>query len=194
MPLWMIARWNRPLACGVPRRIRTDSAPADSLKTVTLPWLPPNWAMLLFTQRRAAIWSSMPAFPLPLNALPFCDSSVNPNSPSRYWTVTTTASPRLASAAPSRKVLRVLPQPKAPPWMNTMTGRFLVSERGVHTLSERQSSDWTSAPFSVGSYSEVWMHAGPGAVADRTPFQAACSTGALKRRAPTGAAAYGIDR
>ena len=62
-PLWTIARWNRPRACGMAMMVLTFAPPPDWPKMVTLAGSPPNSAMLSCTQRSAATRSSMPALP-----------------------------------------------------------------------------------------------------------------------------------
>ena len=51
---------NKPRASCAAIRYMTLSAPADSPAIVTFAGSPPNAAMLRFTQRKAAIWSSSP--------------------------------------------------------------------------------------------------------------------------------------
>ena len=62
-PLCMMARRKSPAAAGVPMRVPTLMAPADSPNTVTFPGSPPKASMLSRTQVRAAIWSSRPQLP-----------------------------------------------------------------------------------------------------------------------------------
>jgi hypothetical protein len=59
-PLSAIAFSNNPFACGDATCDSVDKPPADSPKMVTLCGLPPKLAMLRWTQRRAACWSSRP--------------------------------------------------------------------------------------------------------------------------------------
>ncbi len=54
-PLWAMALANSPAAAGVPSRVPTLMAPADSPKMVTLSGSPPKWAMFSRTQCSAAI-------------------------------------------------------------------------------------------------------------------------------------------
>jgi hypothetical protein len=54
-PLSEIARWNSPFAYGDTVNMLTEIPPADSPKIVTRDASPPNFAMLSFTQRSAAI-------------------------------------------------------------------------------------------------------------------------------------------
>ena len=52
-PLCAINRWKRPLASGETIKYPASIAPADWPNTVTFAGLPPNFAMLSWTQRSA---------------------------------------------------------------------------------------------------------------------------------------------
>jgi len=106
--------------------------PADSPKTVTFEASPPNTAAFARTQRRAAIWSWSPLFPLVAYPGPRPLRSSQPNGPIRYCSVTSTT-PRPAKAAPSYQGSRVEPAVKPPPWMKTITGAAPLVD-GVQTL------------------------------------------------------------
>ena len=61
VPLMLIARWNRPFACGMPINTMIFEPPPDCPKSVTLAGSPPNAAMLILTQVSAAMRSNWPA-------------------------------------------------------------------------------------------------------------------------------------
>ena len=63
-PLCRIARRKSPRARGMPRRVATLIAPADSPKTVTFAGSPPKAAISSRTHSSAAIWSRIPSFPV----------------------------------------------------------------------------------------------------------------------------------
>jgi hypothetical protein len=60
VPLWLIARWKRPLESGEARLAITAVPPPDCPKIVTLPASPPNAAMFVCTQRSASCSSMIP--------------------------------------------------------------------------------------------------------------------------------------
>ena len=60
---------------------------------------------------------------------------------SRWFTVTTTTSPRFASRDPCRRGALAVPYENAPPWNQTITGFFVALLRlGDQTFRVRQSS------------------------------------------------------
>ncbi len=67
-PLSATARWNRPLAAGMPIRQETFPAPPDSPKMVTFPGSPPKAEMLSRTHSSAATQSSIPTLATPAKA------------------------------------------------------------------------------------------------------------------------------
>src|SRR5262245_57351073 len=87
---------------------------------------------------------------------------------------------------------------KPPPWIHTMTGsRSLADFASVETLSVRQSSlDATGggvdSPAARGRKFVGCGHCGPNCVASRTVVHGSGATGGRHRRAPVGAAAYGM--
>ena len=129
-PLSMIARWKSPFAEGIASSVATLRPPPDWPNTVTLPGSPPKRPMLSRTHFSACTMSSMPASPEPANSLPPSSSrKVKPITLRRWFSVTTTTSPRRARAAPS--VIGDEPEPvaKPPPWHHTITGRLRLSVR-----------------------------------------------------------------
>src|SRR3954453_8387196 len=91
------------------------------------------------------------------------------------------------------------PQPKFfdPPWRCTITGRCEepVDASGANTLRKRQSSlPSVDATLPSGGKSEGCRHGDPKLAASRTPLHEPARAGGRKRRAPIGAAAYGIPR
>ena len=101
-PLWMIARWKRPLASGIASSVETLRPPPDSPNTVTRPGSPPNASMLSRTHARAATMSSMPAQPDAANSPPASSARyADPKMLRRWLMVTTTTSLRLHRLTPS---------------------------------------------------------------------------------------------
>ena len=85
----------------------------------------------------------------------------------------------------------------APPWIQNRTGRCASSSAGVKTLSVRQpasSTTGSAAPIIVSSIDGFCGATGPKrvGVAHARPRLDRC--GGRKRSAPTGGAAYGIER
>jgi hypothetical protein len=83
----------------------------------------------------------------------------------------------------------------APPWIQTITGRRsragAPAGAAVHTLSVRQSSLVFAAHSPPGTRCG---HAGPAAVAARSPAHGATGCGGRQRRSPTGGVANGTPR
>ena len=138
--------------------------------------------------------SSMPASPEPANSAPPASSrNVKPITLSRWFSVTTTTSPRRARASPS--VIGDEPEPvaKPPPWHHTITGRLRLSpSAGVHTFKTRQSSFSWRMPAPATARSDVFGAVpgsrcgalGPYASESRTPVHLAGSTGGRNRLRP----------
>ena len=101
--------------------------------------------------------------------------------------VTTTTSPRAASAAPRYIGMDPAPTMKAPPWSQTSTGRRRVSAAGVQTFSVRQSSLGAEPTLCPGLAAlAACIAGGPKVVASRTPSHGAGGWGGAKRSRPTG--------
>ena len=85
--------------------------------------------------------------------------------PQAELTVTTTTSPRAASAAPSYHAIEPEPLRKDPPWIQTSTGRAAAARwasSGAQTLRVRQSSDMGAGmPRSSSSTVGTCMATGP---------------------------------
>src|SRR3954447_27068529 len=91
------------------------------------------------------------------------------------------------------------PQPNVfdPPWRCTITGRCEepVAASGAKTLRKRQFSfPSVDATPPSGVKSEGCRHGDPKLAALRTPLHEPARAGGRKRRAPIGAAAYGMPR
>ena len=69
-PDWLMALWNKPLACGAIRSDKTLCPPADSPNIVTFDESPPKRIIFLFTHSSALIISSVPKFDV--LSSPFC--------------------------------------------------------------------------------------------------------------------------
>ena len=137
----MIARWNKPFARGIDSSVLTFAPPPDSPNTVTLPGSPPNAVIFSRTHSSAATMSSVPALPDNRYASPpTADRSRCPKMFSRWLTATTTTSFRAASRDPRVRGELAFPYANAPPWNQTITGRFAASQPGVQTFTVRQSS------------------------------------------------------
>ena len=98
--------------------------------------------MLSRTHASAATRSRSPAFPDAAYSSPIRSARwVKPSAPRRWFTVTTTTSPRGARLSPAQSGLLPVPKWSPPPWKKTMTGRRASgSSDGVHTFTTRQSS------------------------------------------------------
>ena len=109
-PLCTMARWNSPRAEGIASSVQTFPPPPDSPKMVTLPESPPKRSMLSRTHSSAATMSSVPALPDAAKSDPPTDErSRKPKMLSRWFTVTTTTSPRLARREPCRRATFAVP-------------------------------------------------------------------------------------
>ncbi len=105
--------------------------------------------------------------------------------------LTTTTSPWRTKLAPSYQGMAPVPFTKAPPWIQTMTGRWASSRAGVWTFRKRQSSLQSGAGAApmAARLSPTWTATGPKRVASRTSLHPPWGSGARKRRLPVGAAA-----
>src|SRR4051812_47630324 len=102
--------------------------------------------------------------------------------------VTRTTSWVRANESPRYHGVDPEPVTKAPPWIQTITGRRPLSAPGVQTFRVRQSSLIScSCAASIPSSGDAsWDATGPNAVASRTPDHAVAGWGALNRSGPTG--------
>ena len=122
-------------------KVETLAPPPDWPKIITRSGSPPKVSILSRTHSRDWTRSSTPALPEPAQRSPAISARcMKPIGPRRWFTVTTTTSPRLAKWSPKYIGLLALPELKPPPWNQTITGRRALSSAGVHTLRLRQSS------------------------------------------------------
>src|SRR5258708_3910136 len=104
----------------------------------------------------------------------------------------TSTTPALANACPSYSGIAELPLAKAPPWIQTMTGRAAASGSGVQTFRFSQSSPailGSAKSVSNGDGESGLGGVGPYATASLTPVHGSAGTGALNRLLPVGLAA-----
>src|SRR5438477_9666356 len=87
-----------------------------------------------------------------------------------------------------------LPNAKAPPWIQTITGTFVpgAAPAGRHTFRNKQSSeDVGEIPAESGGKAACGQSA-PNVVASRSPCHATTGCVGRQRYSPTGAPPYGI--
>src|SRR4030042_140641 len=105
---------------------------------------------------------------------------------------TSTILPRFGNVSLSNIGSEPLPIIKAPPCIQTITGRFALSSPGVQILRTRQSSDcgWGTCiniPPGIAFCGAI----GPNSLAECTPLHGLTGWGGIQRKSPTGGAAYG---
>ena len=180
----------------MPASARMLPAPADSPNTVTRAGSPPNAAAFARTQRSAAIWSWSPRL--------LAAGSPASASGRRSRALRRDSSPSRPPRRRARRVARRRRAGRRPSRSRThhraaTRARAAPGHRapGVNTLSARQSSP-ISAPASMPSAAPSGSVRCGGAaanrVASRSPDHDSAGAGGAKRRAPTGARAYGMPR
>ena len=186
-----MARRNSLRARGMASSAAAQPAPASVPNTVTFAGSPPKASISLCTHSRAATWSCSPRF-----AAPAPPGSRKPRAPRRYWSVTTTTSPRRASARPVSPSLEAEPATKSPPWIQISTGFASPPRPGVEMFRLRQSSlQRAAAPSdSEGIRGGFCGAAAPNSRHSRAPSQGSGGSGARNRSGPRGGRAYGIPR
>src|SRR4030043_2350209 len=108
---------------------------------------------------------------------------------------TSTILPRVGNLSLSYIGSEPLPIVKAPPCIQTITGRFALSSPGVQILRNRQSSDCGCGACIIIPPGIVLCGAiGPNSLAERTPLHRLTGWGGIQRKSPTGGAAYGPPR